>query len=126
MAVVMASALRPVDVRSVLSVNVSSTSIDGWKLHAGVRSGLGVSAPAPSTGALTPNPERTPAWSFQPSIEVDETFTDNTDLTSTGRRADAITTAIPRFYATGEAPALKGVFDYSPQIIDHAVDTTQN
>jgi uncharacterized protein (PEP-CTERM system associated) len=73
-----------------------------------------------------PNSLRGQSFAIQPSVEIDETFTDNELSTATNRKADAITTSTPRLFVTGEAPRLTGTFDYGPQFIAHAVDTTQN
>ncbi len=78
-------------------------------------------------GAAAPGAaERGPAWTFIPSVALDEALTDNVFSTATQRRADLITTLAPDFFATGASARLKGVFDYSPQLIKYADNTSQD
>jgi uncharacterized protein (PEP-CTERM system associated) len=87
-------------------------------------------ANAPATGAPSIAPgaaaARGPAWTFLPTITVNEEFTDNVFNTTSHRQSDLISTLSPGLFITGDSARLQGVFNYSPSLIKYATDTSQD
>lgn len=79
---------------------------------------------------LPPNlPPRNPndrPWLIAPSMEIDETYTDNALGTATGRQSDLYTTVSPDLFISGQSPRLQGVLNLNPQGIFYLKDTSQN
>ncbi|HTW11102.1 MAG TPA: TIGR03016 family PEP-CTERM system-associated outer membrane protein, partial [Solirubrobacteraceae bacterium] len=97
---------------------------------AGAAPGTGTSAGEAAGPANTTTPAaaaaRTPAWTYIPAVSIDESFTDNVFSTATQRQSDLITTLAPSLFITGESPKLQGVFNYSPEAVEYAVNSSQD
>lgn len=59
---------------------------------------------------------RNPAWSFTPSIGLEELFNDNIFQTQTDRRADFITAVTPGLEVHGDTPRVHLNFRYAPTL----------
>jgi len=67
-----------------------------------------------------------PSFVVVPSLEVDETFTDNALGTSSNRRADFYTTVSPDLFVSDESARLQGFLNLNPQVIYYAENSSQN
>ena len=87
--------------------------------------GAGIAATGP-TGIARPGNGGAPRdpWRFVPSIEVDETYSDNINLQPAGaERSDLVTSVTPSLRVTRYGPRLTATFDYSPQLLFYARGT---
>ena len=67
-----------------------------------------------------------PSLVILPSLEVDESFTDNALGTSSNRRADFYTTVSPDLFVSDQSARLQGFLNLNPQVIYYAENSSQN
>ncbi len=102
--------------------------VPSWKTIAtgAVAIGLQASLSPASAQALTPNSggaARDP-WRFVPSLSLDETYSDNINLSSRGNElSEFVTTVTPGLRISRASPRVNLAFDYQPQFIYYARGT---
>jgi uncharacterized protein (PEP-CTERM system associated) len=79
---------------------------------------------APAAGPTAAGQQ--PPWLITPSLAVSGQFTDNALGTPSQKKGDFITEVQPSLFITGQSSRLNGVFDYSPEALEHAAETSQN
>jgi uncharacterized protein (PEP-CTERM system associated) len=63
-------------------------------------------------------------WKFTPALEVDETWSDNINLSPAGsERSDFVTSVSPQLRLSRNGPRLNLAFDYTPQFLYYAKGT---
>ena len=67
-----------------------------------------------------------PPLVITPSLDVQTTFTDNALSTPSQKQSDVYFTVSPALFATEDSARLNGVFNYSPQAIEHVAVSSQD
>jgi uncharacterized protein (PEP-CTERM system associated) len=117
MAVALAAVAQSLSTAAWAQLDVDAPPIAGQPQGTAPTTSSGISLPGNSGAARG-------GWRFTPSIEVDETYSDNINLSPAGsERSDFVTTISPMLALTRYGARLTTNFSYAPQLLLYARGT---
>lgn len=83
-------------------------------------------APVALAAGVAHGQDSSPRVTVEPTFSVEQTLTDNVDLSATNRRSEAITRVSPGISLTSRAGRVVGSLEYSADALIHARETSRN